>query len=69
MWWKIKTGTIMKKSILFLMLIIFGTIGIYIFIKRSNDHKECTVSIEYSKDADGNDVTTQNHVCREQYNF
>jgi hypothetical protein len=59
----------MKKTILIFSVLIVGTIGSIIFIRNSNDHKECSTSVVHSKDADGNDITTENHICNEKYNF
>lgn len=59
----------MKKKILIFSVLILGTISSIIFIRDSNDHKECSTSIEHSKDADGNDITTKRHICKEKYNM
>ena len=59
----------MKKTILIFSVLILGLISSIIFIRNSNDHKECSTSVEYSKDADGNDITTKKHICKEKYNI
>jgi len=59
----------MKKTLITISVLVLVVFGSIIFIKNSNDHKECSTSIEHSKDADGNDITTENHICNEKYNF
>lgn len=60
----------MKIKALFLIAIIaFATIGAAMFIKVSNDHKECSTITKQVKDADGNTVTVSEHVCKEKANF
>jgi len=59
----------MKKTLITISVLVLVVFGSIIFIKNSNDHKECSTSIEHSKDADGNDITTDNHICNEKYNF
>lgn len=60
----------MKSNIL-LGSFIFITVFVvsYIFIKSSNDHKECATVIDRVKDKDGNIVTVSKHKCKEKYNF
>lgn len=59
----------MKKTLLISLVLILGVIGSVIFIKNSNDHKECSTSVTHSTDSDGNTITTENHICNEKYNF
>lgn len=59
----------MKKTFLIFWVLILGTIASIIFIRNSNDHKECSTIIVHSKEANGNDVTTESHICKEKYNF
>jgi short-subunit dehydrogenase len=59
----------MKKIILPFSILFISTIGIILFIKLSNDHKECNQKIEKKLDSNGNTVTTKIHICNEKYNF
>jgi hypothetical protein len=59
----------MKKIILAFSILLISTIGIILFIKLSNDHKECNQKIEKKLDSNGNTVTTKIHICNEKYNF
>lgn len=58
-----------KKFILFFSVLVLITIGSLLFIKSSNDHKECSTEIEHSKDSNGNNISTEKHICKEKYNF
>lgn len=59
----------MKKIILPFSILFISTIGIILFIKLSNDHKECNQKIEKKLDSNSNTVTTKIHICNEKYNF
>lgn len=59
----------MKKNILVLGLILIGTISALIFIHFSNDHKECDTVTNTTTDSNGNSVKTEEHICKEKYNF
>lgn len=59
----------MKKSIVILSVLVLGTIGTIVFINNSNDHKECSTTVEQTKDVDGNVVMTEKHICKEKYNL
>ncbi|TDD75540.1 hypothetical protein [Flavobacterium caseinilyticum] len=49
-----------------LFVISFSTI---FFIKSSNDHIECDTIPKRELDKNGIEVTTQKHVCKENYSF
>lgn len=49
-------------------IIVFATVGAIMFINVSNDHKECSTVTKKVIDANGNTITTQEHVCKEKYN-
>ncbi len=59
----------MKKNILILGLILIGTITALIFIHFSNDHKECDTVTNSLTDSNGTSVKTEEHICKERYNF
>ena len=59
-----------KNKIIFSFLgVLIILVGVTIFIKNSNDHKECDVVIEPTKDTRGNTVTIKKHICKENFNF
>lgn len=58
-----------KKIVVFLATFIIAFAVTYYFIKKSNDHKECTDVVKTVHDKDGNVVTVTKHNCTEKYNF
>ncbi len=58
-----------KVTILSFVVILFSVMTL-LFIKTSNDHKECS-QIEETKTLNNGSivVTTNKHVCKEKYNF
>ena len=60
----------MKKNMLiFLVTFIITFVVSYYFIKKSNDHKECSDVVKTVNDKDGNVVIVTKHNCKEKYNF
>ncbi|MFT5847962.1 MAG: hypothetical protein ACJARX_001701 [Psychroserpens sp.] len=60
----------MKKTIVFSFVVIFVSVLAILFIKNSNDHKECSEIQETKTIANGSTVVTTNkHVCKEKYNL
>lgn len=60
----------MKRTFLVVFVtLICITIGSLLFIKMNNDHKECDTKTVYTKDSDGNNIATKEHICKEKYNF
>jgi hypothetical protein len=61
----------MKKytGVASIMLMIMLAIAAVLFIRLSNDHQECEEVIKHSQNANGNDVVTTEHVCKEKYNL
>ena len=58
-----------RKSLITLLLLLTITAGALLFIKESNDHKECNDRYESSKDNHGNLVVSKQHICQEKYSF
>ena len=58
-----------SKIVLGLVILITVFVVSYVFIKSSNDHKECGTVVNTVKDKDGNIVTVSKHNCKEKYNF
>jgi hypothetical protein len=59
----------MKKLTLILASILIATASILVFIHFSNDHIECGTVLNTIKNAKGETVQTENHICNEKYNF
>jgi hypothetical protein len=58
----------MNKKTLVLIILAFALgFGGTFFIIRSNDHVECETTIKRVKDKNGNWVTIEEHICKEQY--
>ena len=49
--------------------LIVATVGTIMFIRFSNDHKECHTATKQVTDAKGNSITIQEHVCKEKFSF
>jgi hypothetical protein len=59
----------MNKLTLILTSILIVTAAILLFIHFSNDHIECGTVLNTVKNANGEIVQTENHICKEKYNF
>lgn len=61
----------MKKIALLstLVAIIVCTVAAVLFIKFSNDHKECFNTTTTKADSKGFLQTTTNHICKERFAF
>jgi hypothetical protein len=59
----------MKNLTLILTSIIVITFSLLFFIHLSNDHIECETISNTVKNASGEIVTTESHICNEKYNF
>lgn len=57
------------KFLITLIGIVIITVSILIFIKNSNDHKECSTEIKISKNNKGEKVKVEKHNCKEKYSF
>jgi hypothetical protein len=55
-----------KLSVLGVILLTTGTLA---FIHYNNDHIECENVVEYSIGANGEEITTEKHICKERFNF
>lgn len=58
-----------SKFLFFLGSIVVITFGTIVFIKNSNDHKECRNLTEYSVSKDGTKIKAEKHICKEKFNF
>ena len=57
-----------KYLILIISLVVIG-FGSYMFVKFSNDHKECSSTQEVTIAQDGSKVVSTKHVCKEKYSL
>ena len=59
----------MQRPVIFsVLIIIFSAIAI-VFIKKTNDHKECETQTEIVYGNDGDKTITEIHMCKEKYNL
>ncbi len=58
-----------KRTLIFIALLFLISFSTIFFIKSSNDHKECDIVIKKELDTNGNEVTKEEHVCKEKYSF
>lgn len=59
----------MKKNILILGLVLILAISVLTFIHFSNDHTECETAVKTTIDSNGTVIKTEEHICKEKYNF
>lgn len=64
-----KPSTMKLKAIVLVGTLIVATVSIIMFIRISNDHKECHTTTKQVTNAKGNSVTIQEHVCKEKFNL
>lgn len=58
-----------SKIVLGIGTLIVVTISTIMFIRNTNDHKECETTISQTTNDDGTVVTTEEHICKERFNF
>lgn len=54
---------------IFMVVLIAISVSSVIFIRLSNDHKECSTVTIHTIDKENNDLVVQKHVCKEKYSF
>ncbi len=59
----------MNRKIILLGVIVLAAVGGYVFIRSSNNHKECSTVKSVTTDENGNQVVNEKHVCKEKYSF
>lgn len=60
----------MNKVVILSFIVILFAIMALVFIKNSNDHRECSQVKEIKTLNNGSTVVrTNKHVCKEKYNF
>jgi hypothetical protein len=60
----------MNKAVMLSFVVILFLIMASVFIKNSNDHRECSQIQETKTLNNGSTVVrTNKHVCKEKYNF
>ena len=59
----------MNKNISILGLILICTVLLLPLIYVSNDHLECKTVVNKTFNSDGNVIKTEEHICKEKYNF
>lgn len=57
------------KAVILLGTLIVAAVSTIMFIRFSNDHKECHTTTKQVTDAKGNSITIQEHVCKEKFSF
>jgi hypothetical protein len=57
------------KFIMVISGIVILTILTLTFIRRNNDHKECSTETTISKNNKGEEIKVEKHICKEKYNF
>ncbi|MNK07030.1 hypothetical protein D3C87_249360 [compost metagenome] len=57
------------KTVIILGTLIVATVSTVMFIRFSNDHKECHNNIKQITNADGITVTTEEHICKEKFSI
>ncbi|RWW92332.1 hypothetical protein [Flavobacterium cerinum] len=57
------------KAVILLGTLIAATVSTIMFMRFSNDHKECHTTIKRVTNVKGKTVTVQEHVCKEKYNI
>jgi uncharacterized membrane protein len=57
------------KTIILVLIVFIFSFSTTFFIIKSNDHKECIIVQKKSKDANGNLIESQKHICKEKYSF
>lgn len=58
----------MKRKIIFGLMLVL-TISVLTFIHFSNDHIECGTVVNTTIDSNGIVIKTEEHICKEKYNF
>ena len=58
----------MKRKIIFGLILVL-TISALTFIHFSNDHIECETIFDRKIDSNGIVIKTEEHICKEKYNF
>lgn len=64
-----KPSTMKLKAIVLAGTLIVATVSTIMFIRISNDHKECQTNTTQATNEDGTVVTTEEHICKERFNF
>jgi hypothetical protein len=60
----------MKKKVLIgFTLLLIACIGLLMFIRFANDHKECEDTVRQYTDANGNAVVEKEHICKEKFSL
>ncbi len=59
----------MKKTIFSILGMLTLLVGAVSFMLKSNDHSECDTKIETGYNDNGDKVTTETHICKENYNM
>lgn len=57
-----------KRTFLFILIIAIA-IGAVLFIRKSNDHTECSNRTQSVKDSYGNVTVLKEHVCKEKFSL
>lgn len=58
-----------KRTLIFIALLFVISFSTTFFIIRSNDHIECDTLVKKEMDKNGNQIVTEEHVCKEKYSF
>ena len=60
---------LITKTLLFIALLFVISFLAIFFIIRGNDHIECSTIVKRGLDKNGNKVTVEEDVCKENYSF
>jgi hypothetical protein len=59
----------MSKTTTFSIIVVLISIVAIIFIKKTNDHKECDSNTEITYENNGEKIVSEIHLCKEKYNL
>lgn len=59
----------MKKTLTFSITTILMSLVLLIFIKQTNDHKECETKTQIAYGNNGEKIVSERHTCKEKFNL
>ncbi len=59
----------MNRRLIFPILTIVISVVAIIFIRQSNDHKECGTQTEITYSNNGEKMVSEIHICKESFNL
>ncbi|AMM52125.1 hypothetical protein TH61_14305 [Rufibacter sp. DG15C] len=55
------------RNVFVLIVLTLLAVAGLVFIHQSNDHLECETQVENYTNAEGGEVTTKTHICKERF--